>query len=207
MKERKTVQKAPASNNYAQSSLDKAEKDFQKFDESVKEMTLDRMNQAPKLEQEPQTKISNREAQKKEGIWLKPKRTVAPGVNTKTGEREKFNEKFRKDYEFAKEYVKFVAEHKELIGETIEIWTKRFPGTNCEFWEVPTNKPVHGPRYLAEQIKGCTYHRLHMDEQKIASSDGLGTITGSMVVDHTVNRLDANPISDKTSVFMGTSGF
>ena len=34
--------------------------------------------------------------------------------------REKFNENFRATYEYDKEYVQFIAEHKELIGEKIE---------------------------------------------------------------------------------------
>jgi len=58
---------------------------------------------------------------------------------------------------FQKEYVQFIAENKEIIGETIEIWTRPFGGMPAEFWKVPVNKPVWGPRYLAEQIKRCYY--------------------------------------------------
>jgi hypothetical protein len=198
--------KPKVSSGFAQKELDKAEKQFDQFEQEIKDCTLDRMNAAPKEESEQQTKMSNREAQKAEGIWLKPEKAIGPGVHPKTGEIEKFNEKFRSDYNFQKEYVKFIAEHKEL-GETIEIWTKAFQGVNLEFWKVPVNKPVWGPRYLAEQIKRCSYHRLRMDEQRIISSDGMGSYTGQLVVDNIVQRLDAVPVSEKKSIFMGASGF
>lgn len=186
--------------------LEKAEREFNDFKENIDTLTLDRMNAAPKAEAEPQTKISNREAQQSEGIYLKPIRSIM-SVNPKTGEKEKFNEKFRKDWEFDKEYVKFVAENKEVIGETIEMWTHPYGGVPAEFWNVPTNKVVWGPRYLAEQIKRCTYHRLRTDDQKITSTQAMGTFTGQIVVDQTISRLDAYPVSDRKSVFMGASGF
>ena len=44
--------------------LEKTEQEFQKFDQDVKAMTQDRMNEATKADSEPQTKISTREAQK-----------------------------------------------------------------------------------------------------------------------------------------------
>ena len=122
-------------------------------------------------------------------------------------DKNPFNEKYRKDYEFQKEYVKFIAENKELIGQTIELWTKKFPGQPAEYWEVPVNKPIWGPRYLAERIKECVYHRLRMEETQITSQAAVGNFYGSMVVDQTINRLDAVPVSDKKSVFMGAGGF
>lgn len=192
-------EKPKLSNSYAQKELDKAEKEFDKFQENVESMTLDRMNTAPKEESEPQTQLSQKEIAKSKDIYLKPKRTI--------GSQEKFNEKFREDYNFAKEYVCFIAENKEIIGESIDLWTKKFPGLPAEEWSVPVNKPVWGPRYLAEQIKTCTYHRLTMQENTITSADHMGTYTGAMVVDSVINRLDAYPASTKRSIFMGASGF
>src|ERR1700733_16001576 len=115
-----TLNKPQVSSGFAQKELDKAEKQFEKFEKEVKDLTLDRMNAAPKLDQEPQTKISDREAQKADGIWLTPEKAIGPGVHPKTGEIEKFNEKFRADYNFKKEYVRFIAENKEIGGEAIE---------------------------------------------------------------------------------------
>jgi hypothetical protein len=198
MKEKTLAKKPEVTNKYAQKELDKAEAQFEAFNENVKSLTLDRMNEAPKEQTEPQTKMSTREAQKSDATWLTPKRTVSSA--------EKFNEKYRKDYEFAREYVRFIAENKEL-GGMIETWTKPFAGMDAEFWEVPCNRPVLGPRYLAERIKNCSYHRLSMDETKITGKDGYGAWTGSIVVDSIVQRLDAIPVSDKKSIFLGASSF
>lgn len=198
MKEKALNKKPEVSSKYAQKELDKAEAQFEKFNDEVKSMTLDRMNAAPKEDSEPQTKISTREAQKSDGTWLKPVRRISS--------KEQFNETYRKAYEFAKEYVKFIAENNEVIGESICQWTKKFPGQDAEYWEVPVNKPVWGPRYLAERIKECTYHRLTMEDRP-TSQEGVGTFYGTMAVDKIIHRLDAHPVSDKKSVFMGASSF
>lgn len=190
--------KPKVSNSLAERELDKAEDQFKVFDENVRSLTLDRMNQAPKQEVEPQTKIAQSELDKKKDIYLKPERSISS--------REKFNEDYRNEYNFAKEYVQFIAENKEIIGEAIEMWTKPFAGLPVEFWKIPTNKPVWAPRYVAEQIKNAKYHRLRMDNT-IVGTDGYGQWHGAMAVDSTVQRLDAIPVSGKRSIFMGASGF
>lgn len=189
------IKKAKSS---GQNELDTAQKQFDAFDQNVKEMTQDRMNQAPKEEVEPQTKMTAREMDKNE-IYLKPEKTIA--------RRDKFNENFRNQYNYAKELVRFIAEHREIIGEDIEIWTGPFGGIPCEFWRVPTNKPVWGPRYLAERIKACTYHRLTMKQNVMSETGGYGQIYGALAVDTTIQRLDAIPAVKRTSIFMGASGF
>ncbi len=183
----------------ADQEMDKAEKQFQEFDNQVKEMTLDHMNKAPKKDIEPQTKLSQNEIAKSKDIYLKPDRII--------GCRDKFNEDYRDEYNFAKEYVQFTAENKEIIGETIEIWTRPFAGMPAEFWKVPTNKPLWGPRYLAEQIKKCSYHRLIMQPHTITGADGMGQYYGQMAADTTIQRLDAIPVSSRKSVFMGAVNF
>jgi hypothetical protein len=190
--------KPKATNSLTEKELDKAEKQFEAFDNQVKEMTLDRMNMAPKTETEPQTKISSKELEKSKDLYLKPAKTI--------GCRDKFNERFRESYNFDKEYVQFIAENKEIIGETIELWTRPYGGMPAEFWQVPVNKPVWGPRYLAEQIKRCTYHRLVM-QQTPTHTEGLGQFYGSMAVDTTVERLTARPVSSRKSIFMGANSF
>lgn len=179
--------------------LDQAQKQLDAFENDIKNLTIDRMNEAPKQEMEPQTKISNREAQKANELWIKPERKIP--------DNQKFNEKFREDWNFAKEYVQFIAEHKEIIGETIEMWTHPFGGVGAEFWKIPTNKPVWAPRYVAEQIRKCTYHRLRMEQGNVVSRDSNGAYYGSLVADTTVARLTAEPVSQRKSVFVGASGF
>ena len=173
--------------------LDKAQKQFDAFDDQVKSMTMDRMNQAPKLDVEEQTKLGQKDVEKSKDIYLKPIRKISC--------KEKFNEEYRSKYEFSKEYVQFIAENHEIIGESIDIWTRPFAGMPAEEWKVPVNKPVYGPRYLAEQIKRKGYHRLRMENIPVENG-AYGTINGQMVVDNFIPRLDARPVSQKKSVFM-----
>lgn len=197
----------PRVNSEGQRQLDKAQEEFDKFDAEVKEMTLDRMNMAPKKEIESQSRISQSDLSKSKDIYLKPKRSYTPGVNPKTGEREKFNEKFRKDYEFQREYVHFTAQNNMIIGESIELTVKKFPGTPIEDWVIPVGKPVWAPRMVAERIKNCTYHEMTM-ENRSTGGDGQGNqYYGALTVQHTVQRLDAHPVNDNRSVFMGESQF
>lgn len=185
-------------NSASEKSLDKAQKDFEAFNDSLTAMTMDRANEAPKLEVEQQTRLSQNQIANSKDIYLKPERTM--------GSKEPFNEKYREAYEFAKQMVCFIAENREIIGETIECWTKKFAGIPAELWKVPTNKPVWGPRYLAEQIKGCKYHRFSMENKPIEHGS-IGTVYGNMVVDNTVQRLDAIPASTRKSIFMGSESF
>jgi len=183
----------------ADSELEKLTEQFDNFDNNIQKMTLDRMNQAPVKEVEPQTKLSQSEIEKSKDIYLKPARSIAS--------KEKFDEKWRRDFNFSTEYVRFTAENKEIIGEILEFWTKPFPGMPSEFWKVPVNKPIWAPRHVAERIKGCKYHRLVMDQHTTTGQDGAGQYYGAMVVDNTIQRLDALPVSPTKSVFMGAHSF
>lgn len=196
----------PRLNSDSAKELDKLDDQFQAFDKQVKDLTNDRMNAAPLQEVEAQTKLSQEDIAKSKEIYLKPKRSLGPGVEPKSGKRELFNEKFREDWNYSKEFVQFIAEHREIIGEIIETWTKPFPGVNTEYWEVPTNKPVWGPRYLAEQIRRKVYHRLIMDNRPTEVM-GTGTMYGGLVVDKTIARLTAEPVSTRKSIFMGDRAF
>lgn len=179
----------------ADKELDKVEKHFDEFDSSVKKMTLDHTREAPKHDIEPQTKLSQRELEKTKDVYLKPHRTIFS--------KDKFNEKYREDYNFAKEYVHIIAENNEIKGETIDMWTKPFAGVPAEEWLVPTNKPVWVPRYVAERIKGCEYSKFSMDN-KTTGADGNAQYYGTMSVETKVARLDARPVGARKSIFMGS---
>lgn len=183
----------------AKKDMEIAEKNFKQFEDTVNSLTLDRMNEAPVQETEPQTKLSQKDLEKAKETYLKPKRTISS--------REKFNERFRDQYNFQKEYVRFIAENKEIIGEDIDLWTKPFPGLPAEEWIIPVNRPVWGPRYLAEQVNRAKYHRLTMQQSTNVGSDHAGQYFGHMVADTTVNRLEARPALETKSIFMGASKF
>lgn len=192
----------PRVNSASQREIDKTAAQFDQFEKDVKDLTLDRMNaEGKKEETEPQTKLSQKEIENSREIRLVPKKRQTSV--------EKFNEKFREDFRFQSEYVQFIAENNELIGATIEVWTKAFPGQDAEYWEVPVNKPIWGPRYLAEQLRKASYHVLSMHESMGSTGgDHLAQYTGKMVVDTIKQRLNANPVnSSRKSIFMGASGF
>lgn len=189
------MSKKPEVNSYGQRELDKAEKKFEEFNEQCQKLASEAINVAPIEEKEPQTKMSEREKQASDGIWLKPERIISCG-------NQKFNEDYRDKYNYDKEYVAFIAEHHEIIGETIDIWTRPYGGLPAEYWKVPTNKKVYGPRYLAEQIKSCRYTRL-TTEDTVTGTAHVGKFYGQLVADKRIQRLDAMPVSDRKSVFMG----
>jgi hypothetical protein len=107
----------------------KIDNQFNGIEQNLKGLTLDKMNTAPVVENE--YKMSEKEIGNSTDIYLKPVRSIGPGP------KEKFNEKFRQQYEYAKEYVNFIAYNNMIGGEDIELWTKPFPGVNCDFWKVP----------------------------------------------------------------------
>src|ERR1700683_4613418 len=90
----------------AEKELDKVEKQLNAFEDGIKELTLDRMNAEPKQDVEPQTKIAQKDLDKHNDLYLKPHRSVSA--------RDKFNEAYREEYNFAKEYVQFIAENLEI---------------------------------------------------------------------------------------------
>lgn len=148
---------------------------------------------------EPQTKLSQNEKLDIDAIVLKPRNIIAS--------RDRFNERFRKDWEFAKEYVRFICENRECPGDVIEVWTRPYGGLPAEYWVVPTNKPVIGPRHLAEQIRGRIYHKMvmHGDQQANQHRDqvtGAYQMYGAIAVQEKCPRLTAEPVHETRSVFM-----
>lgn len=203
-----TEQKKPMVNSAGERELIKMEEKFEEFKQEVKELSSTNLA-LPKLETENQTKLSARDLDKSKEIYLKPSKSIGPGKG------EKFNEAFREEYTFRKEYVNFIAEN-SILGETIEIWTKPFPGMNCDYWEVPVNKPVWGPRFLAEQIASRSYVVYEMNEvsdqerympQNKIESNFAGGIYGKIVGKRIENRMKAFPVSQRKSIFMGETAF
>lgn len=175
--------KRPEINAEGQKELDRVDAQIQS--QQFSPCDVNRINNAQIQDYEPQTKMSNREQNKAEALYLKPERSI--------GCRAKFNEDYRAAYEYDRQYVRFVAENNEIIGEAAELWTKKYAGQPAEFWKVPVNKVVVGPRYLAERIAECKYRRLVMKEDKIVSSDGTGTYFGALQYEEIRHRLDARP--------------
>jgi len=64
------------------------------------------MNEAPKFEVEPSHKMSQNQIASSKDVYLKPEKTISC--------RDKFNERFRDDYNFQKEFVQFIAQNNEI---------------------------------------------------------------------------------------------
>lgn len=187
--------KPKATSSSMNAELEKVAEHFDQFESQVKSLTQDEMNKAPLYEAEPQTRLSNREAQKADAPYLKPERSIPS--------REPFNERFRDEYNRRKRYVKVIAENNEIIGESIEKWSKPYPGLPAEFWRIPVNKPIYIPEYVAEEVAKCQYHRLVTEDEKITGTDGYATYHGGIVVKETRRRLDCRPVGFG-HVFMGS---
>lgn len=182
----------------AATEMQKLENQLEEQKQHLKELAERPVNERKPVEEtEPQTKLSQQQLRNSKDVWLKPEKSLNINVP--------FNEKFRDAYNYDKEYVRFIAEHKEIIGESIEIWTKKYPGVPAEFWVVPVNKPVWGPRYLAEQISKQSYTIYSMDDTQETTRDGLGTYYGHMVASKQVPRLTAEPVREISTVSFARS--
>jgi hypothetical protein len=206
MEEKDLAPKPKLKSGEAQREIDRVEADIDATRDSISAMSLDELNKAPKYEVEPQTRMSTRELQNAKQTYLKPLKTIY-AVDPKSGQSQKINPKFDAARAFDSQIVCFTAENNMMIGQKIEIWTRPYGGMPAEYWEVPCNTPVWGPRYLAEQIKRKFYHIIEMDQQTIVGGDGLGSYTGGIEVKKTIQRLDAHPVSQNKSLFMGATGF
>lgn len=147
----------PRVNSESEKELARADEQFQAFNENVKAMATQDKSNLPVVQEEPQTKLSTREIRKSTDYYLKPKKTLfAPG--------QKFNTAFTEQWNYLKEYVRFIVENKEASGEWLyDVGTRRFGGLPYEVWDIPVNKPVWGPRHLAEQLRAKVYDRFVME--------------------------------------------
>ena len=196
------AERPKAKNSEAEKEIEKAEKQFEAFEQNISDLTHDRLAAAPKLDVEPQTKLSQRERDRLPDMYIKPIRSYPS--------KEKFNERFRDEYNFMKEYVQSECENRESPGSVIETTIKPYPGCPAEDWRIPVNKPVWIPRYVDERINGSTYSRLEMNGDKEAENASGKTVQtvewqGKMVVDRKVPRLLSLPVNTRRHIYMGNT--
>jgi len=186
-------------NSLAEKELDKAQAQFEAFDQNVKSMTLDHLNQLPKEDAEAKHGLTQNQVADAKDIYIQPFKTIAC--------RDKFNENYRDDWNYAKEYVYITAQNNMILNEFLQFWTKPFAGVPFEEWKVPVNKPIWVRRHVAERIKGCVHHELHMDQSQKMETNEYGDMVGQMVAKKAVQRLDAFPATKRKSIFMGAGSF
>jgi len=185
--------KKPRVNAEGQRELEKVETQLDNFNDSMQE-AKEKSRTLVSQETEPQTKIAQADMAKSDVIYLKPKRTFPSS--------EKFNEKFRDDYNYEREYVEFIAENNEIKGESIDFCIKKFPGVPVEEWVVPVNKPISAPRYVKERIQECGYTIFTTIDAPVGSETGV-TYYGQMVAEQRRDRLIARDYVKKPRIFTG----
>lgn len=185
--------KPKMSSGFGQKEIDKAAEQLDNFEEQVKNVTMDRMAQAPRADTAP-PEITQKAA-KADAPYIRPTRSI--------NSKEKFNERFRAEHTHMWAYVKCIVENKEIKGEKVEFWTKKFPGDPAHFWQVPVGRPIYLPRLCAEKLASCSYHILSMGDPNTpdnmsrggyAGADSFGHYQGQIAVDSTVQRIDCRPV-------------
>lgn len=163
--------------------------DFQQ--KNLESTSMDAVAAAPIKETAAQTQISAKQIEKTDAPWIKPSRSYSPGKG------EKRIPQLEAEIARGKEYIKCIAENAECLGARLEFWLKKYPGEPCHFWEIPVNRPVYLPRYVAEHISTRWYSRIKMSEGAIydvGSADG--GLLNHMQVTERVRRLDCRPVAE-----------
>lgn len=191
-----TEKNRPRVNSEGQRELEKVETQLIRTVEETKKIDpLSAREKLKHIEHDEQTKLSTKQLQDNV-IVLKPtKYLMAVG--------QKFNEDFRDDYNYAKQYVQFVYEHQEEKGSTLEMWTKPFPGVPAELWLIPANKPISAPRYVKEQIERMNYITRKYVEKAEIGSDFMGTYHGVLEAETVQDRAITRDIPKTKRVFIG----
>lgn len=183
--------RTPSVNSEGQKELDKLQDQFDDYKNTVDNLVEKRNVKG----EAPEHEISQKDIEKSQDIYIKPNRIIMS--------KEKFNERYRDDYNFAKEYVHYTVEHHECKGDFVELWTKPFPGVPAEFWIVPSGKAVWIPRHVADKLEhGCSYRRLKTVDRPY-SHDQMGTQYYGQIVEDTINyRISARPVSTRKNFSM-----
>lgn len=160
---------------------------------AMSNLTQDEINKASVVDFQPQTEITRAMKDFTDAPVIKPIKSIPrPG---------KPIAKEAKDRAWGWEYVRCIAENREVIGETIELWTGKYHGDMADFWQVPVNRPIYLPRHVAKRISECRYHRVKMQDRPMHNlmnemeSTGVSGYSGQLTVVDTRQRLDCRPIA------------
>jgi len=173
--------------------IEKVDLQIDALTQQMSALDQDTINKAPIRETEPQTLMTKAQEKYTDAPVIKPTKSMSA-----VGKPIPKQAKARKE---GWEYVKVIAEHNELIGENIELWINPFAGDPCSYWEIPTNKPIYIPRFLAEHLATRNYHRLKMQDRPATQltaemhSDGMASQpSGQFVAKETIRRIDCRRV-------------
>lgn len=160
----------------------------EKLSEQMSSLTQEEIKKAPMANEEPVMLLSKEEIAAYDAPVIQPSRSFPT--------KSKPNPKEAKERRRGWEYVKCIAENLEIINEKIEFWHNKFLGDPCYFWEVPVNKPIYLPRFIAEHLSTRHYHRFTMADRSGREFTEPGATAGDerLVVKETRHRLNCRSV-------------
>lgn len=182
------MKKPKLASGIAQKEVDRLEAEFDAKQRQAETLLHADKSQVPVKETPAEKFMPNPDVLKKEMPRITP--TWSRPAN---GKKKPEQDSLRRH---AWEYVEVICTHNEIAGETMEFWLKpAISGEDCNFWQVPVNRPVKIPRHVAEHIKTRKYCRLMMLEEMTVERQGPYEFKGKLTYSHTVQRLDCTPAS------------
>lgn len=122
--------------------------------EEMSQLTVDKINEIAPEPTLDELKLTAKQKASDEGvIFVEPKRKFK-GLG-------KLPEKLKREHARAWEYVKGIYENYVVNNEPVRFWHNGdFPGDPDCLWEIPSNKPVYVPRFIAKHLEECQkYHQ------------------------------------------------
>lgn len=180
------MKKPKLASGFAQKEVDRVEAEFKAATDANASLTQDVMSKAPEKESDVEPFMPKRQ------ILQAPVPRIVPTYSrSPNGKKKPEQDALRRR---AWEYVQVICTNSEIASENLEFWHKpMIAGEECNFWQIPVNRPVFLPRHVAEHIKTRKYHRLVMQEEITVEHTGFGEMKGKLVASHTVQRLDCTP--------------
>lgn len=123
-------------------SKEKIVRQVEDFSNAVQDMR-NAMNKTPEAVSERQMKVTSFQKQFPDALYLEPKHRI-PTKGVRNSEKDK-----NKDY--LHEYVVGIFES-QLVGSKLTLWKDGLPGDDFCMWEIPVNRPVGIPRFLAQHL-------------------------------------------------------
>jgi hypothetical protein len=181
------MKKPKLASGFAQKEVDRLETEFDAKAVQMASLTQDAMNEAPVNELEPQTKMTKAKILEADAPKIVPSMT-----RTANGKKKPEQDAIRKR---GWEYIRVIAENVELPGEKIEFWHKpMWAGEDCHFWQIPVNRPIYVPRFVAEHIRSRKYHRLTMQNEMTVETNQFGEMKGKLIATEVRQRLDCRVV-------------
>ena len=156
-------------------------------EQSLKELTVDKINETPDVELEPQTKLTNRQLADSLGCKYIEPLSKLKAIGT-------LPEKLRKQHARDWEYVKGIYENINEIGQAITFSLCLYPGDPDCVWKIPANTPVYVPRMVANHLENVQQYHTFSHVEKAPNQLAVDEFTDEFQVTGTMYRGKFRPI-------------